>query len=398
MKSKQQRRAIILMSGGVDSSVSAALLKDQGYDVIGVYILGWTGTKDFPCHWQEEEADAKKVALQLGLPFYTVNLSKEYEKNVIDRFFAGYKKGITPNPDILCNREIKFKAVWQAVRQFEPDYIATGHYARICKVTSSKSQVTKRFPNLGLDTSEFVTCRHAIFKARDEMKDQSYFLWGIDREMLPKILFPIGELEKSEVRALAKKYQLPTATKKDSQGICFIGPLKVREFLTRQLRPRPGEAVLTDGRLIAQHQGAVLYTIGQRLAVGSVDWTGDVPPLFVIAKDSPNNRLIVGNETETEADELIAGSANWLGAAEFVSQAKIRYRQKDVSVTLEAVSDGLKVKFSAPVRAITPGQSIVFYSNDDQLIGGAIIERVPLQEKIIQNLYVQQQTQPSADR
>lgn len=355
-------RVVMLMSGGVDSSVAAALLKEQGFDVYGVYILGWTGTAEFPCSWQQEEADARRVAELLDIPFQTVNLSKEYEAAVVEEFFAGYRRGVTPNPDILCNREIKFKALWRAVRQLEPDFIATGHYARM-----QEGQ---------------------ILKGRDTNKDQSYFLWGIAAEMLPRILFPIGELEKPAVRALAKKYKLPTATKKDSQGICFIGPLKVRQFLVSQLQPTVGQAVLKDGRVVGQHQGVALYTIGQRLGAGSVDWTGDVPPLFVLAKDLKNNLLIVGTDAQTYSDRLIAGSPNWLATPNLPAtlNVKTRYRQADVAATVTKLADGsLEVIFSEPVRALTSGQSIVFYSGD-VLLGGAIIETVPAEQLLIEKI------------
>lgn len=348
------------LSGGVDSSVSAALLQEQGYDVIGVYILGWTGTKEFPCNWQQEEADARAVAEQLNIPFYTVNLAKEYEQAVIDEFFAVYQAGGTPNPDILCNREIKFKALWQAVRQFEPDYIATGHYAQIKN--------------------------GAIYKGADANKDQSYFLWGIHAAMLPHILFPVGGLQKAEVRQLAKRFNLPTATKKDSQGICFVGPLKVRQFLASRLQTKPGESYTTDGRFLANHDGVALYTIGQRLGAGSVSWTGDVPPLFVVAKDIAQNRLIVGSDEQTYGQELLAVKPNWLqaDAQAIASTAKIRYRQEDVAVTITPdKGETLRVSFAKPVRAITSGQSIVFYSQDDQLLGGAYIAQVPSQDQCI---------------
>jgi len=336
---KSLGRVAMLMSGGVDSSVSAALLKEQGYEVIGFYILGWLGTPEFPCPWQSEERDARAVADVIGIPFHTVNLSQEYEQAVIDEFFKGYQAGLTPNPDILCNREIKFKAFWQAIRQFEPDFVATGHYARITReARNPKHEIRNSFE---IRNSKFGFTSHAIYKPRDENKDQTYFLWGIDSEMLPKILFPLGELTKPEVRQLAKKYKLPTATKKDSQGICFVGPLKVRQFISSQIQTKPGKAVLKDGRQIADHDGVELYTIGQRLAVGSVDWSGDVPPLFVCAKDLKNNLLIVGNDADCWGDKLIAGSLNWLDDLPFdsaqggfhhkiVVKAKIRYRQEDV--------------------------------------------------------------------
>ncbi|MDP3993336.1 MAG: tRNA 2-thiouridine(34) synthase MnmA [bacterium] len=378
---KSLGRVAMLMSGGVDSSVSAALLKEQGYEVIGFYILGWLGTPDFPCPWQKEEADARAVTDQLGIPFHTINLSKVYEEEVIDRFFAGYQAGVTPNPDILCNREIKFKALWQAIRQFECDYISTGHYARVCELKTQNSKVKSETQSSKVEP--------AIFKAKDLNKDQSYFLWGIEKAMLSKIIFPLGELTKPEVRQLAKKYKLPTATKKDSQGICFVGPLKVRQFLASRVKTKPGDVFLVDGRKVATHQGVELYTIGQRLAAGSVDWTGDVPPLFVSAKDFKNNRLIVGADSQTFDTKLVAGSLNWLSELEgptFEGLAKIRYRQEDEIVHIHQVDAKLSVEFVRPVRALTAGQSIVFYSKSSQLLGGGIIELVPEQDETIQRL------------
>lgn len=359
-----KQRVVVGLSGGVDSSVAAALLIERGYEVIGAYILGWTGTEEFPCSWQEEESDARKVAEHLSIPFYTVNLSKDYESSVIDDFFAKYREGLTPNPDVLCNREIKFKALWDAVRQFEPDFIATGHYARIED--------------------------RKIFKGKDQDKDQSYFLWGVESKMVEKILFPIGDLRKAEVRQLAKKYRLPTANKKDSQGICFIGPLKVRKFLASKLMPNEGVAVLKDGRFVGSHKGFQLYTIGQRLGSGSVDWTGDVPPLFVVAKDAKNNLLVVGTDQDTYSKSLLADSTNWLTAPTsktFAAYVKIRYRQEDIQATINQLGKQLTVTFDKPVRAITPGQSLVIYSKEGQLLGGAFIVSVPEQERIIKEIH-----------
>ena len=406
MKSTTKGRVIVLMSGGVDSSVAAALLKEQGDDIIGVYILGWVGTTEFPCNWQKEEGDARAVAEKLDIPFYTVNLATIYEREVIDRFFAGYQAGLTPNPDILCNKEIKFKAVWQAVRQFEPDYIASGHYASTQQsaVSSQQSAISnQQSAKYGKAESRKPKAeRFGIFKPKDLNKDQTYFLWGIEKAMLAKIIFPLGELTKPEVRQLAKKYQLPTATKKDSQGICFVGPLKVRQFLASRINTIPGDVYLKDGRRIATHQGVELYTIGQRLAAGSVDWTGDVPPLFVIAKDIANNRLIVGSDAQTYGDSLVVGSINWLvdnKGQTFEGLAKIRYRQEDETVRItriDSISDRRtrdtseatkwSVKFLRMVRALTVGQSIVFYSAEGQLLGGGIIELVPRQDETIQQL------------
>lgn len=361
-----KRRVISLMSGGVDSSVATALLKDKGFDVIGVYILGWTGTEQFPCSWQEEEADARRVAEHIGVPFHTVNLSREYEEEVINSFFSDYQAGLTPNPDILCNREIKFKHLWRAVRQFEPDYIATGHYAKLSKIKG----------------------RSLIVKPKDADKDQSYFLWGIDKDMLERIVFPLGDLTKQEVRVIAEKKNIPVAKKKDSQGICFVGPLKVREFLRSQVKVDPGQAVLPNGEVVASHEGSELYTIGQRLGAGSVSWTGDAPPLFVVAKDRDSNLLIVSTEEDTYAEELVAYKANWHAdpTDSFKCLAKIRYRQSDVDVSVITEKENVVVRFDEPVRAITPGQSIVFYDKKGTLLGGAIIRSVPKADELVQRL------------
>lgn len=361
----EKKRVVVGMSGGVDSSVAAALLKERGYDVIGVYILGWLGNKEFPCDWQKEESDARVVAEELQIPFYTINLSKEYEKEVIDVFFEGYNNGITPNPDILCNKEIKFNALWKAIRQFEPDYLATGHYARMIN--------------------------GRIYKAVDKNKDQSYFLWGIDNRILSHIMFPLGELTKPEVRALAKKFNLQTASKKDSTGICFVGPLKVREFLKQHVAYNDGKVVLTNGTYVADHHGLPFYTIGQRLAVGSVHWTGDVPPLFVIAKDLDRNLLIVGHDHQTFAQDCTITSINWFGKTlpheQFIAgDVKIRYRQLDAEATVFPSKQDWKVKFTQPVRAITPGQSAVIYDNEGMLLGGGIIKNVPDAEKVIKHI------------
>lgn len=349
-----KKRVVVGLSGGVDSSVAAALLQKDGYDVVGVYILGWLGDEQFPCDWQKEEADARAVAEHLNIPFYTINLSKEYETAVIDAFFERYAAGQTPNPDILCNSEIKFKALWKEIRQFEPDFLATGHYARIIGQEREAS----------------------LLKGVDPNKDQSYFLWNIDRGILAKILFPVGEYTKPVIRQLARELGLPTAAKKDSQGICFVGPLKVREFLRTRLQTKSGEAVLADGRVVAIHQGVQLYTIGQRLGAGTVNWTGDAPPLFVVGKNLATNQLLVGPDAATYRRKLQATSCNWLvqpPTQEFECLAKIRYRQEDVSVAVTPEGETISVTFAEPVRAITPGQSIVFYAPNGQVLGGAII-------------------------
>lgn len=372
-------RVVCLLSGGVDSSVAAALLKKQGDEVIGVYILGWTGEKGWECSWQTDEADARAVATKLDIPFYTVNLTIDYRREVFQPFLESYRRGQTPNPDVLCNQQVKFKALWRAVRQLEPDYLASGHYANISQISTHKS------PDLG------------IFKAADDNKDQSYFLWGIDRAILPKIIFPLGQLTKPAVRQLAANFKLPTAAKKDSQGICFVGQLKIGDYLASRLTSRPGPVVLTDGRMIARHQGFWFYTIGQRLGGqrsggGQLDWTGDRPPLFVAAKDLINNRLIVGHDSDCLADRFQAEGANWLAKLspptrrQFECLVKIRYRQEDVNGLVEISDQGVRVRLDRMVRAITPGQSVVFYSRGAQLLGGATITKVDRQTELINAL------------
>ncbi len=386
---KSKGRVAVLMSGGVDSSVAAALLKHDGYDVFGVYILGWTGTSDFPCSWQKEEADAKAVAKQLKIPFYTINVEETYSKVVVDAFVDGYRQGLTPNPDILCNKEVKFAAVWQAIRQFEPDFLATGHYAHLRReARSTNIELRNEEPYIQLEESSQSPAA-AIFKARDETKDQSYFLWAIDRAILPKLIFPLGNLTKKEVRIMAKEMDLVTASKKDSQGVCFMGQFKVGSYLRQAIPTKKGQALLGDGRVIANHDGVQFYTIGQRLGAGSVSWTGDAPPLFVVAKDIASNRLVVGTDAQTRSSTLVASEVNWLSdqpKTKFVAWAKIRYRQEDVRVIVSKTGDSLLVKFDDPVRAITSGQSIVFYDGRGQLLGGAIIQSVPEQEKLIKKL------------
>jgi len=369
-----KKRVIALLSGGVDSSVGAALLVKQGYEVIGVYILGWQGEGDFPCNWQKEEADARLVAEKLNIPFFSVNLSREYAQAVIEPFFREYQAGVTPNPDVLCNKEIKFAALWRALRQWEPDYLATGHYSRKKTVKDSSGRRSE-----------------AIFKADDLNKDQSYFLWAIEAKMVERVLFPLGKLKKPQVRQLATEFNLPTAVKKDSQGVCFLGQVNVKKFLASRTKVREGGVVMTNGRLIARHRGVPFYTIGERLRAGAFldgGWEGDAPALYVLAKDLIDNRLIVGLDKETFASELSANQLNWLAKMprQFVCQAKIRYRQEDVETTVRWSKDRATVSFSQPVRAITAGQSIVFYSSSGQLLGGGVINEVPAQVAMVASL------------
>jgi tRNA-specific 2-thiouridylase len=354
MTKKKQLIVVVGMSGGVDSSLTAALLKEQGYFVIGVYMKNWSdpikGVEH--CPWITDQLDARKVANQLEIPFYTVNFESEYKKQVIDSFLADYAAGRTPNPDVLCNRFIKFDAFFRYARSLGADYIATGHYARIKN--------------------------NQLLKGIDPTKDQSYFLWAIEPNVLPYILFPLGELTKKEVRVMAAVRGLTTAKKKDSQGICFIGQADVRDFLSRYLTKRPGVILTTDGIPLGQHQGVWLYTIGQRVGVSDIGWVDMAhrPTLYVKSLDVKKNTVTVAPDPELYGDHLEARDTRWFGPSlpeGTMVTAKIRYGHADVAcVIVNQDESHLTLGFLKPERAITPGQSVVVYDGDTVLGGGII--------------------------
>ncbi len=347
------------MSGGVDSSVSALLLLEQGYRVEGLFMKNWEeddGTEY--CTAKEDLADAQAVCDRLGIKLHTANFAAEYWDNVFEHFLAEYKAGRTPNPDILCNREIKFKAFLDYALMLGADLIATGHYVRR-RDTEGRSELLK-----GLDPN----------------KDQSYFLHAVAGEQLAKSLFPVGELEKPEVRAIAERHDLATARKKDSTGICFIGERRFSDFLKQYLPAQPGDIETTEGKVIGRHHGLMYHTIGQRqgLGIGGLKDAGD-EPWYVVEKDLARNALIVGqgnNNPRLFARALSVSEIYWVNPIEVVRPlrlaAKVRYRQDDQPCTLEPAADGYRVVFDTPQRAVTPGQSVVFYDGDICLGGGVI--------------------------
>jgi tRNA-specific 2-thiouridylase len=358
------------MSGGVDSSVSAALLLEQGYLVEGLFMKNWDeddGTEY--CTAMVDLADAQQVANQLGIKLHTANFAAEYWDNVFEYFLAEYKAGRTPNPDILCNKEIKFKAFLDYATQLGADFIATGHYVRKAVAT---------VPALG------GRCATVLKKGLDPNKDQSYFLHQVAEDKIARTLFPVGELEKPEVRAIAEKLGLATASKKDSTGICFIGERRFKDFLQQYLPAQPGDIVTPAGDIIGQHQGLMYHTIGQRqgLGIGGLNNYGEAP-WYVAHKDLDQNRLIVVQEQNNPllfASALSASDIFWINgecpALPVRLTAKVRYRQPDQACTLtmsEATPPKFTVLFDAPQRAVTPGQSVVFYDGDICL-GGGIIE------------------------
>ncbi len=357
----KNKKVIVGMSGGVDSSVAALLLIEQGYQVEGLFMKNWEedDTEEY-CTATEDLADAQSVSDALGIHLHTVNFSGEYWDNVFEYFLEEYRSGRTPNPDIMCNKEIKFKAFLEYALNLGADFIATGHYARV-------------------DRSE----PHVkMLKGIDENKDQTYFLYTLQQHQLSKTLFPVGELEKPIVRELAKKAGFDTAEKKDSTGICFIGERKFTEFLQRFLPAQPGGIITPDGESIGQHQGLMYYTLGQRqgLGIGGLK-TASEEPWFVVDKNLETNQLIAGqghNHPLLLKQQLKASQLHWVDgkapAADFSCKAKIRYRQSDQNCHVLVKGDNCVVCFDEPQRAITPGQSIVFYNNNICLGGGIIDE------------------------
>lgn len=393
------QRVIVGLSGGVDSSVAAYLLKQQGYEVIGLFMKNWhddSVTISDECPWLDDSNDAMLVAEKLGIPFQTVDLSKQYKKRIVDYMFNEYERGRTPNPDVLCNREIKFDVFMKIAMELGADYIATGHYCR-------KSSFEKDGKNI-----------FQLLAGKDSNKDQSYFLCQLSQEQLAKTLFPIGELTKPEVRKIAAKIDLITADKKDSQGLCFIGKVKLPDFLQQQLKPKEGliveipqdndmykqelpdfnseeeklqyssrklEYSITDGKIVGKHQGAHYFTKGQRkgLAVG-----GTVEPLFVIETNVDENVIYTGQgKSHPGLYKSVLFVTNeelhWIreDLALEIDQTldvfvRIRYRQPLQKATLHKVSSGLYVAFKKPQSAITEGQFVAWYL-DDELVGSGVI-------------------------
>lgn len=361
LSNNAQQRVIVGMSGGVDSSVAAHLLIEAGYQVEGLFMKNWDeddGTEY--CTAKEDLVDAQSVCDKLGIKLHTANFAAEYWDNVFEHFLLEYKAGRTPNPDVLCNREIKFKAFLDYATDLGADKIATGHYAR-----SVES---------GGDTQ--------LLKGLDSNKDQSYFLCEVNGRSLARSLFPVGELDKSEVRSIAEKLGLSTHDKKDSTGICFIGERKFKDFLEHYLPAQPGVIQTEQGVTIGEHAGLMYYTIGQRqgLHIGGLK-DFEEAPWFVAGKDLDNNILVAVQGVDNPllfAQTLQTGPANWINgkapALPFRCEAKIRYRQKDQPCTLIDNGEGLLVEFDEPQRAVTPGQYLVIYSGE-YCLGGAIIER-----------------------
>ncbi|WP_276862874.1 tRNA 2-thiouridine(34) synthase MnmA [Anaerococcus tetradius] len=358
MKDKKDTKVVVGISGGVDSSVAALLLKEEGYDVVGIFMKNWDDTdENGVCTAEVDYEDAVAVCNQIDIPYYSINFEKEYYDRVFTYFLDEYKKGRTPNPDIMCNKEIKFKAFLDFAKSLGADFVATGHYARVDR--SADETVMLR----GVDTN----------------KDQTYFLSQLSQEQIKDVLFPVGELEKSQVREIAHKYKLATADKKDSTGICFIGERDFNEFLSNYLPAQEGNIVDTEGNILGRHDGLMFHTIGQRRGLGI---GGEGEAWFVCGKDLKKNELIVcqgKNNPLLFSNKLYASEFSTISdkeiPEEFSCTAKFRYRQADINAHVKVLGDGkIEVTYDR-TKAVTPGQAAVFYLGD-VCLGSAIIDEV----------------------
>lgn len=365
-QASSNKKVLLGLSGGVDSGVAAYLLKQQGYDVTCCFMRNWDSLAnqdilgnptimDSVCPQEVDYQDALKVAETLELPMLRVDFVKEYWDYVFVSFIDDYKKGRTPNPDILCNKYIKFKAFYDYAKELGFDYVATGHYAKVVELED-----------------EFL-----MAKAKDSNKDQTYFLSQVDKNVLNEVLFPLGEYDKEEIREIALKIDLSIAKKKDSTGICFIGERDFKEFLKNYIPAKNGNIIdVNTGNILGEHEGVLYYTIGQRKGLGI---GGNLGPWFTVGKDVFKNELYVSNGDDSEwlySDACLVSDLNWFKEVEDGTQvlAKFRYRQKDNIVKLYKQGDDVLVKFDSLISAITPGQEAVFYNEDGVVLGGGVIE------------------------
>ena len=363
-----KRKVIVGMSGGVDSSVSALLLKEEGYDVTGVFIRTWTPDW-LECSWRDERRDAMRVAAHIGVPLLTLNLEEEYKRDVADSMIAEYKKGRTPNPDVMCNKQIKFGAFYDWAMEQGADFVATGHYARVRSADPSLAHgkqgkfAEKESPSL--------------LQSVDTNKDQTYFLWALRHGQLSHVLFPIGALTKGEVRKIATKYKIPVADKKDSQGICFLGKVDIRDFLKHYIDVKEGDVLNNQGEIIGKHEGALLYTIGQRQGFT----TNATEPMYVADRDLEHNTITATTDVErlwSAKREFRIEDVNWVsGETPDVSKTyQFGYRHRgelsDVILPVGGLTaDAINVIFAKP-QAIAAGQSIVIYDENICLGGGVV--------------------------
>ena len=370
----KKKKVVVALSGGVDSSVAAFLLKNKGYELIGLFMKNWHDenvTISDECPWLDDSNDAMLVAEKLNIPFQTIDLSKEYKERIIDYMFEEYSKGNTPNPDILCNREIKFDVFMDIAISLGADYVATGHYSSIIEDKSNENTI------------------YQLHAASDHLKDQSYFLCQLNQDQLKRIIFPLGNISKSEVRDIARKNNLITAEKKDSQGLCFVGKVSLPDFLQQKLKKKDLEFLSSrisykknDGKLIGKHDGAHFFTIGQRkgLSIG-----GYKDPLFIISTNTSSNEIYVGEgknhpgllkkvlKIKFSEINWVNNTYNYLIIKDLTLKARIRHRQKLQEIKVEKVNDFLYVEFKEFQSAVTPGQFIAIYQKNQLIASGVIL-------------------------
>ncbi len=356
---KTKGRVFVGLSGGVDSSVSLALLKKEGYEVTGVFIKSWHPDW-FPCDWKSDRRDAMRVCALLDVPFITLDLEKEYKKSVVDYMIKEYKQGRTPNPDVMCNKEIKFGAFLSFAKRKGAQFIATGHYAQV-KVLSRNN--------------------FSLVKSLDKEKDQTYFLWTLSNQVLQNVLFPVGHLRKNQVRVLAKKFKLPTAEKKDSQGLCFIGKVDMKDFLSHFTKAKKGAVLDSHGKKIGHHPGALFFTIGQRHGFTVRNHKEASLPLYVVSKDIEKNTITVSSLPK-EDKEIFGVSSFFLSETQWNTEifevsrsyfARARYRQKLFPIEITKEGGRFRVILKDKMMNLSPGQSLVVYDKE-RCIGGGIIE------------------------
>ncbi|HWC57592.1 MAG TPA: tRNA 2-thiouridine(34) synthase MnmA [Candidatus Paceibacterota bacterium] len=371
----QKSKVFVGISGGVDSSVSAYLLKQQGYDVHGIFVKTWS-PQWLPCTWLDEKRDAMRICAALDIPFHFLDAEAEYKEGVADYMIEEYKAGRTPNPDVLCNRVIKFGSMWEYAKAHGADFIATGHYARIVSgnelVDSSEDKIQNQKAHADLSATNYY-----LLTGSDKSKDQSYFLWMLTQDDLAHTLFPIGQLEKSEVRTIAQEAGLFTATKKDSQGICFLGDVDMREFLGHYIEQKQGSVIDEKGNAVGTHDGAVFYTLGERHGFTITEQSTDRKPYYVVGKDLEKNLLIVSHEPKTKLhaaqQNITLRETNWIQNVSVHKQylAHIRYHGALIPAKILSASE-IKLKYDG---VISLGQSLVLYDSE-MLVGGGIIHEV----------------------
>ncbi len=384
---REKPRALVALSGGIDSAVSAYLLLKQGYKVEAAFMKNWSSTAGLlknECPWLVDRQDALRVAGFLRIPLHTLNFEKQYGKKVLNYFFKGYAAGRTPNPDVMCNKEIKFKLLYNWAIKNGFDYLATGHYAQI--VGNGQWAVGRKKTDYPLPA-----IHHSLFRSVDEFKDQTYFIYNIKAGQLPHLLFPIGGMKKNAVRGLARKISLPNAEKKESMGLCFVGRIRLKDFLEQKLRPRPGKIIDQNGKVLGKHQGLYYYTIGQRQGIR----VGATGPYYVTGKDLKNNILRVTNnlgDKALETREIEIHSVNWIGdqwsmghgawgkkggkfhISSFKLHGRYRHQGALVPLTIYKISkDRYRVVFKTAQKAVASGQSLVLYRGKECVGGGVIV-------------------------